>query len=212
MYPAIFSGFSQFTLTCGVFSRFLSEQKDRRMLAFSLYRRRIVPIEGNREACIEGIRHALSASRLVSYAQGFSLLRTAAASNGWKMDYASVAGIWRGGCIIRSALLDRIRSAFKRDPDLLDLLMDEDLSRTIMEDLPFWRDTVIRAVQAGIPLPGISSALSWFDGFTCADLPANLLQAQRDYFGAHTYERKDAPRGEFFHTQWSRQDRTGKEK
>ncbi|MBO6014393.1 MAG: decarboxylating NADP(+)-dependent phosphogluconate dehydrogenase [Oscillospiraceae bacterium] len=195
-----------------VFSRFLSEQKDRRMLASSLYRRRIVPIEGNREACIEGIRHALSASRLVSYAQGFSLLRTAAASNGWKMDYASVAGIWRGGCIIRSALLDRIRSAFKRDPDLLDLLMDEDLSRTIMEDLPFWRDTVIRAVQAGIPLPGISSALSWFDGFTCADLPANLLQAQRDYFGAHTYERKDAPRGEFFHTQWSRQDRTGKEK
>ena len=189
-----------------VFSRFLSAQKDERMQASALYRREILPFRGDRDAAIEAIRSALLASRIVAYAQGFSLLYAGAASNGWEMDLGTVAGIWHGGCIIRSALLEKIREAFGRNPALSSLLLDESFSRMIQKVLPFWRETVSFAAQSGIPVPAFASALSWFDGFTCAYLPANLLQAQRDYFGSHTYERTDAPRGQFFHTNWAGHD------
>ena len=111
--------------------------------------------------------------------------------------------MWRGGCIIRSVFLGKIKEAFERDPALENLLLDEYFCRTMKELLPAWRETVALAVRSGVPLPAFSSALSWFDGYTCASLPANLLQAQRDHFGAHTYERVDAPRGEVFHTNWT---------
>ena len=186
-----------------VFSRFLSAQKEERLKASALYQKKILSYSEDRSAAVESIRRALYASRIVSYAQGFSLLRAGAGSNGWELDYGAIAGIWRGGCIIRSALLEKIRRAFEKDPALSSLLLDDGFSRTIREMLPSWRETVAFAVTAGVPVPAFASALSWFDGITCANLPANLLQAQRDYFGAHTYERTDAPRGQTFHTNWS---------
>ena len=186
-----------------VFARCLSAQKDERVRAAVLYGREIPVFEGDRTVLIENLRRALYASKIVSYAQGYSLMRAAAGTYGWKLRYGRIALMWRGGCIIRSSFLDRIKEAFDRNPDLENLLLDEYFCRTMKDLLPAWRETVACAVRYGIPMPAFSSALSWFDGYTCAKLPANLLQAQRDYFGAHTYERIDAPRGEFFHTDWT---------
>ena len=186
-----------------VFARCLSAQKDERMNAAALYGRSVVPFEGDRAAALENLRRALYASKIVSYAQGYALMRAAAGTNGWDLNYGGIALMWRGGCIIRSVFLGKIKEAFERDPALENLLLDEYFCRTMKELLPAWRETVALAVRSGVPLPAFSSALSWFDGYTCASLPANLLQAQRDYFGAHTYERVDAPRGEFFHTNWT---------
>ena len=186
-----------------VFARCLSAQKNERVRAAVLYGREIPVFEGDRTVLIENLRRALYASKIVSYAQGYSLMRAAAGTYGWKLRYGRIALMWRGGCIIRSSFLDRIKEAFDRNPDLENLLLDEYFCRTMRDLLPAWRETVACAVRYGIPMPAFSSALSWFDGYTCAKLPANLLQAQRDYFGAHTYERIDAPRGEFFHTDWT---------
>ena len=186
-----------------VFARCLSAQKDERVRAAALYRRKVVPVEGDRAAALESLRKALYASKIVSYAQGYALMRAAAKTNGWNLNYGGSALMWRGGCIIRSVFLGKIKEAFDKDPALENLLLDGYFSETMNGLLPAWREVVALAVRSGVPMPAFSSALSWFDGYTCESLPANLLQAQRDYFGAHTYERVDAPRGEFFHTNWT---------
>ncbi|MER2235354.1 MAG: decarboxylating NADP(+)-dependent phosphogluconate dehydrogenase [Candidatus Limivicinus sp.] len=186
-----------------VFARCLSAQKDERVRAAARYDRRIPVIQGDRAEILENLRKALYASKIVSYAQGYALMRAAAQSNGWNLNYGGIALMWRGGCIIRSRFLGRIKEAFDRDPTLENLLLDPYFCDTLKALIPAWRETVALAVKAGIPMPAFSSALSWFDGYTCANLPANLLQAQRDYFGAHTYERTDAERGKFFHTDWT---------
>ena len=186
-----------------VFARCLSAQKDERVRAAALYKREVVPFALDRAAALENLRLALYASKIVSYAQGYALMRAAAKTNGWNLNYGGIALMWRGGCIIRSVFLGKIKEAFERDPSLENLLLDDYFCRTMKSLLPAWRETVALAVKSGIPMPAFSSALSWFDGYSCASLPANLLQAQRDYFGAHTYERVDAPRGEFFHTNWT---------
>ena len=186
-----------------VFARCLSARKEERMKASALYPRPIPRPGEDREVLVEKIRRALYASKIVSYAQGFQLMRAAAQTYGWHLNYGGIALMWRGGCIIRSAFLGRIREAFDRAPDLDNLLTDEYFRGIILENLPAWRDVAAWALRAGIPAPAFTSALTWFDGYTTERLPANLLQAQRDYFGAHTYERTDAPRGVFFHTDWT---------
>ena len=186
-----------------VFARCLSAQKDERVRAAALYQREIPSFTGNRTETLENLRRALYASKIVSYAQGYALMRAAAKTQGWNLNYGGIALMWRGGCIIRSIFLGRIKEAFDKDPKLDNLLLDDYFLRTMNELIPAWRETVALAVRSGIPMPAFSSALSWFDGYTCESLPANLLQAQRDYFGAHTYERIDAPRGEYFHTNWT---------
>lgn len=186
-----------------VFSRCLSAKKDERLEASGKYGKQVKAFDGDRDEFIEKLRRALYAGKIVSYAQGYSLMRSAALSNGWNLNYGGIALMWRGGCIIRSVFLGKIKEAFDKDPALSNLLLDDFFCNTMKEYQEAWRDVVAFAVKAGIPMPAMSSALAWFDGYTSASLPANLLQAQRDYFGAHTYERTDAPRGEFFHTDWT---------
>ena len=186
-----------------VFSRCLSAQKAERVEAAKVFPKTVSAFESDKEAFIESIRKALYASKIISYAQGYTLMRAAAKTYGWNLNYGGIALMWRGGCIIRSVFLGEIKKAFDRNPELPNLLMDEYFGGVIRELIPAWREVVAYAVKAGIPMPAFSSALSYFDGYTTANLPANLLQAQRDYFGAHTYERIDAPRGEFFHTNWT---------
>ena len=142
-------------------------------------------------------------AKIISYAQGFSLLQAASADHGWDLPLSDIAGIWRGGCIIRSAFLDRIAEAFSRDPRLENLLFDPSFLEVTRAGQPSLRRLIAQAAIAGIPLPSHGSALNYYDGLRNRRLPANLLQAQRDYFGAHTYERVDRPRGEFFHTDWT---------
>ena len=139
---------------------------------------------------------------MVSYAQGFMLLRAAAAEYGWDLDYGGIAYLWREGCIIRSVLLEHIKAAFDRSPALPSLVLDDYFRAELDRAQGGWRRTILRAIEAGIPVPAYSTALAFYDGYRTERLPANLIQAQRDYFGAHTYERLDKPRGEFFHTEW----------
>lgn len=187
-----------------VYARFLSAMKEERAAAAALFPGRgPAPFEGDRAAFTEDIRRALYAAKIVSYAQGFSLMRAAAKTYGWKLNYGGVAMLWRGGCIIRSAFLGKIREAFERDAGLPNLLLDPFFGESVSSRLGGWRRTVAAALGNGIPAPAMSAALNYFHGYTTERLPANLLQAQRDYFGAHTYERVDAPRGEFFHTNWT---------
>ena len=186
-----------------VFARCLSAQKEDRVRASALYPRETPTFTGDKSAFIEKIRKALYASKIISYAQGFQLMRSAAGTYGWNLNYGGIALMWRGGCIIRSAFLGKIREAFDKDPALDNLLTDDYFRSVIRELLPAWREVAAWALTVGIPAPAFTSALSWFDGYTTARLPANLLQAQRDYFGAHTYERIDTPRGEFYHTDWT---------
>lgn len=186
-----------------VFARCLSAMKEERVSAAQVFPKVIPAFTGDRTAFIESIRKALYASKIVSYAQGYALMRTAAKSYGWNLNYGGIALMWRGGCIIRSAFLGKIKEAYDKNPDLVNLLMDSYFSETIRSLIPAWREVIAYAVRAGIPMPAFFSALSYFDGYTTESLPANLLQAQRDYFGAHTYERIDWPRGQFFHTNWT---------
>ena len=190
-------------ITEAVFARCLSAQKDQRVRAAALYRREIPLFTGDRAAFIESVRKALYASKIVSYAQGYALMRSAAETYGWNLNYGGIALMWRGGCIIRSVFLGKIKEAYDKDPALESLLMDDYFCGVMKTLVPAWREVVAYAVKAGVPMPAFSSALAWFDGYTTENLPANLLQAQRDYFGAHTYERVDAPRGTFFHTNWT---------
>ena len=186
-----------------VFARCLSAMKDERVAAAEAFAKAKPVFSGDRDAFIEQIRQALYASKIISYAQGYILMRAAAKTYNWNLNYGGIALMWRGGCIIRSVFLGRIKEAYDRNPELTNLLLDPYFKSTINGLLPAWRKVVAEAFLQGVPAPALSSALSYFDGYTCEFLPANLLQAQRDYFGAHTYERLDAPRGQFFHTNWT---------
>ena len=186
-----------------VFARCLSAMKDERVTAAKAYGRSIAPFTGDKAAFIEDIRQALYAAKIVSYAQGYSLMRAAAKTYGWNLNYGGIALMWRGGCIIRSVFLGKIKEAFDKDPSLSNLLLDPYFKSAIEKHVPAWRRVAAEALAKGVPAPAMCSALSYFDGYTSEFLPANLLQAQRDYFGAHTYERLDQPRGQFFHTNWT---------
>jgi 6-phosphogluconate dehydrogenase len=186
-----------------VFARCLSAMKEERVVAAEVFPHTIPAFEGDKEAFIEDIRKALLASKIVSYAQGYTLMRAAAKNYGWNLNYGGIALMRRGGCIIRSAFLGKIKEAYTANPELTNLILDPYFKELIASLVPAWRNVVAKAVTMGVPAPAMSSALEWFDGYTTNRLPANLLQAQRDYFGAHTYERVDQPRGQFFHTNWT---------
>ncbi|TLX77796.1 decarboxylating NADP(+)-dependent phosphogluconate dehydrogenase [Labilibacter sediminis] len=186
-----------------VFARCLSAQKEERVQAAKVLGSPIKKFEGDKKQFIGYIKDALFASKIVSYAQGYVLMREAAKENNWDLNYGGIALMWRGGCIIRSAFLGKIKEAFDNNPELPNLLLDPYFKGKISDALNGWRQVVGQAVMSGIPVPSFSSALSYFDGYRTETLPANLLQAQRDYFGAHTYERVDKPRGEYFHTNWT---------
>ena len=186
-----------------VFSRCISAMKDDRVAASKKLRGPKSVIRTDRAKFIDDIRSALYASKIISYAQGFMLLRAAAAEYGWKLNYGEIALMWRGGCIIRSQFLGKIKEAFEKRKRLPNLLLDPHFKREIRKSQRGWRNVVATAAKKGIPAPAFSTALNFFDAFRSERLPANLLQAQRDYFGAHTYERIDRERGEFFHTNWT---------
>lgn len=186
-----------------VFARCLSAMKEERVAAAKAFPRTEGGMDYNRAECVEQLRKALYASKIISYAQGYTLMRAAAETYGWNLNYGGIALMWRGGCIIRSVFLGKIKEAYDRNPGLQNLLLDPYFCEVVKELVPAWRRIVATAVTHGIPMPAFSSALAYFDGYTTERLPANLLQAQRDYFGAHTYERLDAPRGQFFHTNWT---------
>ena len=186
-----------------VFARCLSAMKDERVEAASVFGEEKPEFVGDKKAFIEDIKKALYASKMISYAQGYTLMRAAAKTYGWNLNYGGIALMWRGGCIIRSVFLGRIKEAYDMNPQLSNLLLDPYFAHAIKELVPAWRRVAAAAAMNGVPAPAFSAALAYFDGYTCAKLPANLLQAQRDYFGAHTYERLDAPRAAFFHTNWT---------
>lgn len=186
-----------------VFARFLSALKMERVEASRVLSGPKPGFSGDRQAFIDDIRQALYAAKIISYTQGYMLFRAAAQEHTWALNYGGIALMWREGCIIRSAFLDEIKEAFDRNPDLSNLLLDPYFKAEVEAAQAAWRRVVARAAEVGIPLPAMSSALAFFDGYRRERLPANLIQAQRDYFGAHTYERVDRPRGEFFHTNWT---------
>jgi len=186
-----------------VFARCLSAQKDERVEASKVLKGPSATFEGDKKAFIEDIRNALFAAKIVSYAQGYVLMREAAKEYGWNLNYGGIALMWRGGCIIRSAFLGNIKEAFDNNPALSNLLLDPYFQKRVDAAQQGWRNVVATAVVNGVPTPTLSSALAYFDGYRHERLPANLLQAQRDFFGAHTYERIDKPRGEYFHTNWT---------
>mgnify|MGYP002742553404 CR=1 FL=1 len=190
-------------ITEAVFARCVSAFKDQREAAAQTFGKSIVRIDGDRAAWTETLRQALLAAKIISYAQGFMLIREASEQNGWNIDYGATALLWREGCIIRSRFLGDIRDAYAQNPGLAFLGNAPYFQQLLQTALPHWRKTVAKAIEAGIPVPCMASALTFLDGYTSARLPANLLQAQRDYFGAHTYERTDRPRGEYFHTNWT---------
>jgi len=192
-------------VTEAVYARCLSSQKDERVRASEVLSGPDGKFEGDRQQFIDDVRQALYASKLVSYAQGYVQLNAAAKEFGWKLNNGPIALLWRGGCIIRSVFLQDIKNAFDKNPELENLLLDDFFRKEVNASQPSWRRVVATAVQLGLPVPAFSAALTYFDGYRRASLPANLLQAQRDYFGAHTYERTDKPRGEKFHTDWIRE-------
>lgn len=186
-----------------VFARFLSALKEQRTNASKVLHGPKAEFDGNKEQFIEDLRQALYASKIVSYAQGYQLMRAAAEEYKWNLNYGGIALMWRGGCIIRSVFLGKIKEAFDKNPDLENLLLDPFFKDAVEKAQQSWRRVVQQAAKMGIPVPAMSAALAFYDGYRHERLPANLLQAQRDYFGAHTYERVDKPRGEFFHTDWT---------
>ncbi len=186
-----------------VFSRVLSSQKDLRVKASKVLNGPSPKFDGDKKQFINDLENALLGAKIVSYAQGYNLMSEAAKEYNWDLNYGGIALMWRGGCIIRSVFLGDIKKAFDNNPQLENLMMDDYFKAKIEAAQEGWRRVVQAAVANGIPVPAISSALAYYDGFRSERLPANLLQAQRDYFGAHTYERIDKPRGEFFHTNWT---------
>jgi len=186
-----------------VYARCLSAMKEERVEASRVLTGPTPKFEGDKKAFIEDIRKALYASKIVSYAQGYTLMRAAAKTYGWNLNYGGIALMWRGGCIIRSVFLGKIKEAFDKNPSLTNLLLDDFFMEKVVDAQPSWRRVVAAAVTNGIWVPAFTTALNYYDGYRNPRLPANLLQAQRDYFGAHTYERVDRPRGEFHHTDWT---------
>jgi len=186
-----------------VYARCLSAQKEERVEASKILSGPKVNFTGDKKSFIEDIRKALFASKLVSYAQGYVLMRAAAQEYKWNLNNGGIALMWRGGCIIRSVFLGKIKVAFDTNPNLTNLLLDPYFTNKMETSQESWRKVIATAALNGIWVPAMSTALNYFDGYRNNRLPANLLQAQRDYFGAHTYERTDKPRGEFFHTNWT---------
>ena len=190
-------------VTEAVFARCLSALKEERVEASKILAGPNKAFAGDKKQMVDDLRQALYASKIVSYAQGYQLMRAAASEYNWNLNYGGIALMWRGGCIIRSAFLGKIKEAFEKNSELNNLLMDSFFKDAIEKAQESWRRVLVASVQMGIPMPAISSALAYYDGYRAERLPSNLLQAQRDYFGAHTYERTDKPRGEFFHTNWT---------
>lgn len=190
-------------ITESVFARTLSSMKDERVSAARVLSGPALHCPDDRQTLIAELGKALYAAKVISYTQGYQLMRAAALDFGWHLNYGAIALIWRGGCIIRSAFLGRIKEAFDTDPELVNLLMDPFFRESIAQSQQALRNVLIAALGAGVPAPALSAALAYYDGYRSENLPANLLQAQRDYFGAHQYERVDRPRGEFFHTNWT---------
>jgi 6-phosphogluconate dehydrogenase len=186
-----------------VFARCLSALKAERVNAAKSLRGPKATFRGDRAKFINDLRQALYASKIVSYAQGYMLMRAAAVEHNWNLNYGGIALMWRGGCIIRSVFLGKIKEAFDRKPKLENLLLDRFFKTAVRKAQTSWRRIITTAIKLGVPVPAMSTALAFYDGYRNERLPANLLQAQRDYFGAHTYERVDKPRGEFFHTNWT---------
>ena len=186
-----------------VYSRCVSAMKEERVAAAKKLKGPKPTIKGDHKEFIEAVRQALYASKIVSYAQGYMLMRAAAAEHKWNLNYGGIALMWRGGCIIRSAFLGKIKEAFDKNAKLSNLMLDPFFRKAIKDCQRSWRNVVAMAAKKGIPVPAFSTALAFYDAYRSERLPANLLQAQRDYFGAHTYERVDKPRGEFFHTNWT---------
>jgi 6-phosphogluconate dehydrogenase len=190
------------TVAEAVFARCLSAVKEERVAASKILKGPSKKYRGSKQALIAAIHDALYCSKICSYAQGFQLMREAQKEYKWKLDFGQISQIWRGGCIIRAAFLQKITEAYARKPDLANLLLDPYFNKTVKNAQANWRKVIALAVECGVPAPTFSSALAYYDGYRSARLPANLLQAQRDYFGAHTYERVDQPRGKFFHLDW----------
>jgi 6-phosphogluconate dehydrogenase len=186
-----------------VFARVLSSLKDERLLASRILTGPTAKFRGNKKAFIEELGKALYAAKVISYTQGYQLMRAAEKEFGWKLNYGSVALMWRGGCIIRSALLEKIKEAFDSNPELVNILHDRFFRESIVQTQQSLRNVLGEAIKNGIPMPAMSAALAYYDGYRSERLPANLLQAQRDYFGAHQYERIDMPPGKYFHFDWS---------
>jgi 6-phosphogluconate dehydrogenase len=186
-----------------VYARCLSAMKDERVAASKVLTGPKHSTAQERKEFVEDVRRALYCSKMVSYAQGYMLMREAAKEQGWDLNFGGIALMWRGGCIIRSRFLGKIKEAFDKNPQLTNLLLDDFFSQTLNNYQAAWRRAIIKAIETGAPTPAFSTALAFYDGYRTARLPANLLQAQRDFFGAHTYERVDKPRGEFFHTNWT---------
>jgi 6-phosphogluconate dehydrogenase len=186
-----------------VLARSLSALKDERLEASRLLNGPSESFQGDANKLVADLQQSLYASKIISYAQGYMLMRAAAKERAWNLNYGGIALMWRGGCIIRSVFLGEIKTAYERNPGLDNLLLDPYFCGEVEAAQPAWRRIIAQAVQLGIPVPAMSSALAFYDGYRHARLPANLIQAQRDYFGAHTYERVDQPRGKFFHTNWT---------
>ena len=186
-----------------VYARCISALKDDRVAAAKKLKGPKPTIKGDHTQFVENVRLALYASKIISYTQGYMLMRAAAAEHKWNLNYGGIALMWRGGCIIRSAFLGKIKEAFDKNAKLTNLLLDPFFRKAVKDAQRSWRNVVAVAAKKGIPVPAFSTALAFYDGYRSATLPANLLQAQRDYFGAHTYERIDQPRGQFFHTNWT---------
>jgi 6-phosphogluconate dehydrogenase len=186
-----------------VFARSLSALKEERVTASKIINVSNPDFQGDKEKFLQDLKEAIYASKIVSYAQGFALMREAAKEYGWDLQYGNIALLWRAGCIIRSVFLDKIKAAYDRNPDLSNLLLDDFFKEKIEKAQDAWRNVVATAISHGLAVPAISTALNYFNGYRSAELPANMIQAQRDYFGAHTYERKNQPRGKYFHTNWT---------
>jgi 6-phosphogluconate dehydrogenase len=186
-----------------VFARCLSALQEERLRAATILHGPDCQFDGDRKAFVDDLRSALYASKIISYAQGYTLMRAAAKTNGWDLNYGGIALLWRGGCIIRSVFLGKIKEAFDRNPELPNLLLDPFFRERVESAQMNWRKVCGTALIHGVPIPALTAALTYYDGYRCERLPANLLQAMRDYFGAHTYERVDRPRGEFSHTDWT---------
>jgi 6-phosphogluconate dehydrogenase len=186
-----------------VFARCVSALKEERIAASKVLTGPKAAPVADRKAFIEEVRRALYCSKMISYAQGYMLLREAAKEQKWNLNYGGIALMWRGGCIIRSRFLGKIKEAYDKNPNLSNLLLDDFFSKVLNDYHGSWRQAIVKAIEFGVPTPAFSTALSFYDGYRTERLPANLLQAQRDYFGAHTYERVDQPRGKFFHTNWT---------
>jgi len=190
------------TINAAVEARVLSSMKAARVAASAVLHGPVATLRGDRALLVAQVRDALYAAKIVSYTQGFDLMRTMGLRRGWALDLGGIASIWRGGCIIRARFLNRITEAFRAEPALANLMLAPFFCRALNESQAAWREVVATAVGHGIPVPAMSASLAYYDAYRSARLPANLLQAQRDFFGAHTYERIDRPAGQAFHTEW----------